>query len=228
MDYKRITLIAGHYGSGKTNVAVNFAMSLKEHSDKVMVADLDIVNPYFRSKDSLNDFNDLGIRLVCSEYANTNVDIPALPQEIYAITDDKSYKVIVDVGGDDRGALALGRLAPEILKENDYQMLMVVNKYRPLTKNVDLAIEVMKEIEDACKIPFTGIVNNSNLGEITTVKDVIDSISYAEEISKRANIPLVFTTVDQKIYNQCKDNIKKFSPTENAKKDSITGGNLYV
>ena len=86
MENKRITLFCGHYGSGKTNVAVNFAMSLKENSDKVMVADLDIVNPYFRSKDSLNDFNDLGIRLVCSEYANTNVDIPALPQEIYAIT----------------------------------------------------------------------------------------------------------------------------------------------
>ena len=115
MDYKRITLIAGHYGSGKTNIAVNMAFDLKKKSDNVAIADLDIVNPYFRTKDSVEDFEKLGIRLIASDYANTNVDIPALPQDMYSIVDDKNLMAIVDIGGDDRGAYALGRYAPGIL-----------------------------------------------------------------------------------------------------------------
>ena len=144
--------------------------------------------------------------------------VSALPQDIYAITDDKSYKVIIDVGGDDRGALALGRLAPEILKEDDYEMLMVVNKYRPLTRDADSTIEVMKEIESACKIPFTGIVNNSNLGEITNPEDVISSIEYAEEISKKTNLPVVFTSVKENLYELCKGKIENLIPLKMQKK----------
>ena len=120
---KRIIIFSGHYGSGKTNIAVNFAINLNWAGYKVAVADLDIVNPYFRTKDSLDLFEKEGIRLICSEYANSNVDIPALPQDIYAVTDDVSYKMIVDVGGDDRGALALGRLTPKILEENNIQII---------------------------------------------------------------------------------------------------------
>ena len=92
MDFKRITLLCGHYGSGKTNVAVNFAFELKKQFDNVAIADLDIVNPYFRSKDSSQDFEQKGIKLICSQYANTNLDIPALPQQMYMITDDKNLK----------------------------------------------------------------------------------------------------------------------------------------
>ena len=101
---KRITLLCGHYGSGKTNVAVNLALAATKTNEKVAVADLDIVNPYFRSKDSSADFEAAGIRLICSEYANSNVDSPALPQDMYAITHDQSLRVFIDVGGDDRGA----------------------------------------------------------------------------------------------------------------------------
>ena len=112
---KRITVFSGHYGSGKTNVALSVALGLARSGQSVTVADLDIVNPYFRTKDSARELEKAGIELICSDYANTNVDIPALPQSMYAITDDRSRKVVVDLGGDDRGALALGRLAPAIL-----------------------------------------------------------------------------------------------------------------
>lgn len=199
---KRITLLCGHYGSGKTNVAVNLAMMMKKQYDKVTIADLDIVNPYFRTKDSSEELARAGIKLICSEFANSNVDIPALPQEMYSITDDTSHRVLIDVGGDDRGALALGRLAPKIKEENDYEMLMVINKCRPLTRTVEDTLEVMSEIEIACGIKFTGLVNNSNLGEETTADDVLNSLEYADAVSKATGLPLVATAYKAALDNQ--------------------------
>lgn len=204
---KRITLLCGHYGSGKTNVAVNMAMNMKEQYEKVTIADLDIVNPYFRTKDSSENLAKAGIKLICSEFANSNVDIPALPQEMYSITDDTSHRVLIDVGGDDRGALALGRLAPKIIEENDYEMLMVINKYRPLTRTVEDTLEVMGEIEFACGIKFTGLVNNSNLGEETTAEDVFDSLEYANAVSKATNLPLVATAFKAELENELSDKV---------------------
>jgi hypothetical protein len=202
MEHKRLTILCGHYGSGKTNVAVNLAFKLREQHDRVTVADLDIVNPYFRTKDSMKEFDERGIRLICSAYANSNVDIPALPQELYSVTDDKGQTVVLDIGGDDRGALALGRLAPQIKAEGDYAMLMVINRYRPLTPDVPSTIEVMREIETACGIPFTGLVNNSNLGEETTADDVLSSMAYANEVAKATGLPLVMTTVKDSLFDE--------------------------
>ena len=197
---KRLTILCGHYGSGKTNVAVNVATELKKTRDTVTVADLDIVNPYFRTKDSAAYFEEQGIRLICSAYANSNVDSPALPQEMYAITDDRSMTAVLDIGGDDRGALVLGRLAPKILAENDYEMLMVINCYRPLTRDAASTLEVMAEIEYAGGIRFTGLVNNSNLGAVTTAEDILASRDYAEEVSRLSGLPLVMTSVRQDLY----------------------------
>ena len=197
---KRLTILCGHYGSGKTNVAVNIAAELKKSHDNVTVADLDIVNPYFRTKDSAAFFEEQGIRLICSAYANSNVDIPALPQEMYALTDDRSMTAVLDIGGDDRGALVLGRLAPKILLENDYEMLMVINCYRPLTRDAASTLEVMREIEYAGGIRFTGLVNNSNLGAQTDAADILASREYAEEVSRLSGLPVVMTTVMQELY----------------------------
>ncbi len=199
--YKRITLLSGHYGSGKTNIAVNMALDLKKQYDKVAVADLDIVNPYFRTKDSMEDFKQNGIRLIVSEYANSNLDIPALPDDMYAITDDRQLKTIIDVGGDDRGALALGRIAPQIIKENDYDMLMVINRFRPLTPDAESTLEVMREIELAGGIKFTGLINNSNLGAQTEKEDVLSSVKYANKVSALSGLPVVLTTVEERLYN---------------------------
>lgn len=212
MEYKRLTLICGHYGSGKTNVAVNFAFDLKRQYDKTAIADLDIVNPYFRTKDSREELERAGIELICSEYAGTNVDIPALPQQMYSITDDRSKKVILDIGGDDRGALALGRLAPAILAENDYEMLMVINRFRPLTRDARSTIEVMREIEYAGGIPFTGIVNNSNLGEETTAEDILSSVTYAKEVSQLSSLPVICTTVHDTVYAAVAGKINNLFP----------------
>lgn len=211
-NHKRITLLCGHYGSGKTNIAVNLALHIKNSTENVAIADLDIVNPYFRAKDSKKEFEKSGIKLFCSEYANTNVDIPALPQEIYTITADKALSVVIDVGGDDRGALALGRIVPEILEEGNYDMLLVINKYRPLTPDAKSVMDVLNEIYTACHLPFTGIVNNSNLGEITTYTDVLESVDFANEVSKLSGLPVVMTTVHEKLYDSLAGKIENLFP----------------
>ncbi len=212
MEYKRITIISGHYGSGKTNIAVNLALELRKQRDNVAIADIDIVNPYYRTKDSEELLKHAGIRLICSEYANSNVDIPALPQDIYSITDDKSLFSILDVGGDERGALALGRISPAIKAEGNFEMIYVVNCFRPLTRNSDSAIQVMREIENACGIKFTSIINNSNLGVETTPSDVLNSVSYAEEISNKTEIPILLTTVDNSLFEPLKNQINNLYP----------------
>ena len=205
MNYKRITILCGHYGSGKTNVAINIAEDIKKTHDNVVIADMDIVNPYFRTKDSEDELKAKGIKLICSPYAGSNVDLPSLPQEIYSITDDRSITAVLDVGGDERGALALGRLAPAIREENDYDMYMVINCYRPLTPDAGSTLEVMHEIEDACGLKFTGIINNSNLAEMTTAETVRQSYGYAEEFANLSGLKIVATTVDEKVFDELKN-----------------------
>lgn len=212
MEHKRITLLCGHYGSGKTNVALNLAYEIKENYDKTVIADLDIVNPYFRTKDSIEELNNKGIKLIASEYAGTNVDIPALPQEMYSIIHDKSLKAIIDVGGDDRGALALGRLSPSIKEENDYEAFLVINKFRPLTRDAESTLEVLREIEIAGGIKMTGLINNSNLGVETTAKDVINSLEYAKEVSRVTGLPLVYNAVHKKLLNEVEGKIENILP----------------
>ena len=214
MKYKRITLLCGHYGSGKTNVALNMAFELKASGNDVCIADLDIVNPYFRTKDSAAELEEKGIELIASEYAGTNVDIPAMPQQMYSITDNKNRMAVIDVGGDDRGALALGRISPAIINENNYECLLVINKFRPLPPDAESTLEVMKEIEVAGKISFTGLVNNSNLGEETTAEDVLGSVDYADAVSSLTGLPVVCTCVKKTLYGELEGKIANLFPIE--------------
>ena len=194
MDHKRLTLFAGHYGSGKTNIAVNYALLLASEGKKVCIADLDIVNPYFRTKDSAKELEAAGIDLISPQFANSNVDLPALPAEAYRLVTDRQTYGIMDIGGDDRGAYALGRYVPSILEENNYRMVFVANCYRPLTRTPEDALEVMREIEEACKLRFTDIINNSNLGPETTAETVLSSQDYMEALSKLSGLPIFATT----------------------------------
>ena len=205
MKNKRLTLFAGHYGSGKTNIAVNYAIKLALEGKKVCIADLDIVNPYFRTKDSEQELRGHGITLISPQYANTNVDLPALPAESYRLVQDRSVCGIMDIGGDDRGAYALGRYVDAIKAENDYEMVFVANCYRPLTRDVDSTIEIMREIEAACKLDFTCIVNNSHLGEYTTVETVTDSYAYINELCERTGLPLMMHTAIKEVADKLTD-----------------------
>ena len=198
-EHKRLTLFAGHYGSGKTNIAVNYALLLAKEGKRVCIADLDIVNPYFRTKDSERELSDAGIRLISPRYANSNVDLPALPPETYSLVQDRSGFGVMDIGGDDRGAYALGRYADAIKAENDYRMAFVVNRFRPLTSTVDDTVTIMKEIEEASGIRFTCIVNNSNLGPETTVDTVLGSVDFVEALSRETGLPIWMHTAEETV-----------------------------
>ena len=199
MEHKRLTLFAGHYGSGKTNIAVNYAMCLASEGKRVCIADLDIVNPYFRTKDSESELRAAGVELISPRYANSNVDLPALPPESYRPIQDKSVYGVLDIGGDDRGAYALGRFADAIKAEDNYRMAFVVSCYRPLTATVEDAIEIMKEIEGASGIRFTAIVNNSNIGGETTKETVLSSLSYIERLCAATGLPLWMHTAEKSV-----------------------------
>ena len=190
MEHKRLTLFAGHYGSGKTNIAVNYALHLAKEGKAVCIADLDIVNPYFRTADSAKELANAGVALISPQFANSNVDLPALPAEAYRLVEDKSIYGVMDIGGDDRGAYALGRYVPFMKEENNYRMAFVANCYRPLTRTPEEALEVMREIEAACGLQFTCIVNNSNLGTETTAQTVMDSLEFIENLSQLSGLPL--------------------------------------
>lgn len=214
MKVKRITLFAGHYGSGKTNIALNYARMLKRSGEKVVIADLDIVNPYFRTKDSAAALQAEGIDLVVSDFANTNVDFPAMPKEIYGLVAERGQKIVMDIGGDDRGALALGRYVPDIRAEDDYEMLAVVNAARPLTQTAADAVEVLREIEAACQLPFTGIVNNTNLGQQTIAATVLESVPYANEVAALMGVPVRFTCATAAIARELEGKIENLLPLE--------------
>lgn len=205
---KRVNLFLGHYGSGKTNIALNYAFALKEKGLSVSIADLDIVNPYFRTKDSQQELEDAGIELVALPFAGTNVDLPSLPAETYGLVMRDDKYVILDIGGDDRGAYALGRFTPYILEENNFDMFFVVNFYRPLTRNAEEAFEVFNEIQAAARMNFTGIINNSNLGEETTAEDVEATFAKAEALSEMTSLPVVMTAVSEKIFKDVNCNDK--------------------
>lgn len=218
MEHKRLTLFAGHYGSGKTNIAVNYAMHLAGMSKPVCIADLDIVNPYFRTTDSAKDLESAGITLIRPQFANSNVDLPALPAEAYRLIADKSTYGIMDIGGDDRGAYALGRFTKAIHEENNYRMVFVANCYRPLTRTPEAALEIMQEIETACGLQFTDIVNNSNLGSETTAQTVIDSLDFIEQLCSLSDLPLFLHTASESVARELNGQLPDVFPLQLQKK----------
>jgi hypothetical protein len=191
MNFNKVTVITGHYGSGKTNITANLALRLAEKGS-VSVIDLDIVNLYFRSADFRDLFADKNVRLVASKYATSGVDVPALGFDIGGTIKSSDY-TIIDVGGDDEGARALGRYT-DCLAEAQPDMLYVVNKYRYLTQEPDEALELLRDIEAVSHLKCTGIINNSNLGAETTPELIEASLPYAREIAEKAGVPLLFTS----------------------------------
>ena len=194
MNFRKINIITGHYGSGKTNVSVNMALDLAEKGEKVTVVDLDIVNPYFRTADFKELFGEHNISLTVPTYANSNLDIPALGFDMNGIADREGY-IIIDVGGDDEGAKALGRYR-KVFEKYDTQMLYVINRCSYLTKEPAEALQLMYEIENASGMKCDGIINNTNLGRETDRDIVFGSVAYADEVCREAGLPLVAVTAE--------------------------------
>ncbi|MFZ5987162.1 MAG: hypothetical protein ACOYWZ_08595, partial [Bacillota bacterium] len=193
MFKKRISIFTGHFGSGKTEVAVNFALKLSEQCPKTAIVDFDIVNPYFRTTDAKSVLEARNIWVVTPLYANTNVDVPALPAEINTLFEKKEYSVIFDVGGDDLGARVLSRYRDEIL-DDDYEMYFVINTKRPMTDTLEKIEQMIYEIEGSSRLKVTKLVNNTNILSSTTAKDVLEGHEMIKNISDKLCIPIAFVS----------------------------------
>ncbi|MCL1794316.1 MAG: hypothetical protein FWG34_10645 [Oscillospiraceae bacterium] len=190
---KKTIIVCGHYGAGKTNVSVNLSIELKKQAGLVYtLVDFDTVNPYFRSADNIKDLQRHGIDFIVPPFANSNLDIPYLPASIYSIFAGGGKNAVFDVGGDDNGATALGMFAEKI-KKTDYEMIYVANKYRKQTNKPEAAAKLAYDIEKNSKLKITSVLNNSNIGGLTSKKEILDSIDYAKNISGLLNVPLLGT-----------------------------------
>ena len=196
INFPKIIIITGHYGSGKTNVAVNVALFLSASGKKVTVIDMDIVNPYFRTADFGELFESNGIALKAPMYANSNLDIPALNYDISSIVNGDGY-VIIDVGGDDAGATALGRYSDVLKNRDDVKMYCVINKYRYVGDGIDDETSMLRNIEAASGLKCGAIINNSNIGVATTAEAVKNSLEYADEVSELLGVPVAFTSTKE-------------------------------
>ncbi|MCL2296577.1 MAG: hypothetical protein FWC29_05830 [Methanomassiliicoccaceae archaeon] len=191
MDPKGLTVICGHYGTGKTNFAINYAIDAVREGKSVTLVDMDVVNPYFTSSEYAEILRKKGVKVISPSFATTNLDIPALPASMYSIF-DTTDSVILDAGGDDAGATVLGRFSRKII-DRGYEMLYVTNMYRPMTSTPEDSVGILREIENACGLKATAVVNNSHLKELTTASTITDSLQYAKEVSRSAGIPLMFS-----------------------------------
>lgn len=199
---KRIVIFAGAYGSGKTEVAVNYAIQLAQDSqDTVSIVDLDIVNPYFRSREAALEMETFGIRPINPLGEHSHADLPIIVPQIRASIESSSGRVVIDVGGDDLGARVLSSMH-DAFETAQYEFLMVLNANRPFTSTVDGALKMMRDIETSARLNFTGIVSNTHLIGETTPQTILDGITLSTAVSKRAGIPLVFASGMDKVISK--------------------------
>ncbi|WP_223379244.1 ATP-binding protein [Schnuerera sp. xch1] len=204
---KRLRIIVGHYGSGKTEFSVNYAIKLAEKGKKVALGDLDIVNLYFRSREKTEELKKLGVKVISSSIKGSGVDIPAISAEIITPMQDKTYEAVLDVGGDPAGARTLGRYF-QYFVEGQYDMFFVLNANRPETQTVAKSIEYMKKIEYTARAKVTGIINNTHMLKSTTIDDVLMGQELVEKISEKTDIPVKYVVALEDVARELPSNLE--------------------
>lgn len=207
LDDKRIRIIVGHYGSGKTEFSINYAVKLSQKKKKVALVDLDVVNLYFRSREKAEELKKLGIRVIGSSVRGSAVDIPAISAEIYSPIQDESYDTVLDVGGDPAGARTLG-MYNQYFTEGKYDMFFVLNANRPETQTVEKSMEYLRKIEDTARIKVTGIVNNTHMLKSTSYEDVLKGQVLAEKLSEKLNIPIKYVVALENVVKDLPSDLK--------------------
>lgn len=200
----RLTIVTGHYGTGKTEFSVNLALALAAEGARTALADLDIVNPYFRSRERRELLEGAGVRLIAASQALADADVPALPAELHAVLEDRSVRGVLDVGGDPSGARVLARYRPRILKE-DYQLLCIVNAARPEVRTAERSAEYLRAIEAVAGLRCTGLVNNTHLCGETAPEDIREGAALAEAVSQITGIPVVCHTAERRFQDRLRD-----------------------
>lgn len=200
----RLTIVTGHYGTGKTEFSVNLALALAAEGAGTALADLDIVNPYFRSRERRELLEKAGVRVIAASQALSEADVPALPAELHALLEDRTVRGVLDVGGDPSGARVLARYRTKILKE-DCQLLYLVNACRPEVRTAERSVEYLRAIEAVTGLACTGLVNNTHLCAETTPEVIREGAALAEEASRLTGIPVVCHAAEARFQRQLRD-----------------------
>lgn len=206
-DTKKITLFTGNLGSGKTELAINYALWLKKSYQRVSIVDLDIVNPYFRTRIMRDYLNDMGLHVVCPPGELAGADVPALPASIAGVLEDQQGMGVFDVGGDDIGATPLSRYK-QYMDEISYSMFFVANPCRPFTQTVDGIIKILRSVEKASRLQVSALISNTNLGYGTDLDTVLAGHDIIEDAALQLGLPVAFMAVHHNLY----DNIVKRLP----------------
>ncbi len=215
---KRVTIVTGHFGSGKTEFSVNLIVNLKKKNENVAIVDLDIANPYFRSRERQKKLNDMNIVVEFNSFGyDITEDLPAISASIKAPLENENYKVVVDVGGNDSGARILKQIEKQIKNKDDVEFLFVLNANRPETDSLEGALEQIRIIEDEVEIKIDGLVNNTHMASETSVDDIVNGYFLCEKVSKNKAIPIV--------YNLCRkslvEELEKKITDEKIEKDNF-------
>ena len=200
----RLTVVTGHYGTGKTEFSVNLALALAGEGARTALADLDIVNPYFRSREQRELLEAAGVRVVATSRALADADVPALPAELHALLEDRTVRGVLDIGGDPSGARVLARYRPRILRE-DYQLLYVVNAARPEVRTAERSAEYLRAIEAVTGLRCTGLVNNTHLCGETGPEDIREGALLTEEVSRMTGVPIVCHAAEARFQERLRD-----------------------
>ncbi len=203
---KRICMIAGHYGSGKTEISLNIAVGSHKTNTDLTLIDLDIVNPYFRSSEQTQMLHEKGVKVISPVYAGTGVDIPTLPPEIYAVFSDTNTRSIFDVGGDDTGASVLGVFSRQFAA-SEYTFCMVVNPYRPRSASIDMITGMYHAISQKARISPDHLICNANLGDETTIDDILSGYETVKKCSDILGIPVLFVCAPKSLAQNLSERI---------------------
>lgn len=203
----RIRIFTGHFGSGKTELSINFAINLASEGKRVAIVDLDIVNPYFCTRDIKTELEDKGIRVIASDSKLSNAELMVVPAEVLAVFNDKSYEVVMDIGGDAQGAVVLGQYN-KYLSEEPYDMYFVINNNRPLTSNNDDTEEYIRDIQLTSRLKVTHLISNTNMSYETSAEDIINGDRLASKLSKKLNIAHKYTVCRRNLIDQVQGKVE--------------------
>lgn len=200
---KRIKIFVGSFGSGKTEISTNYSVHCRKSQDKVAIVDLDIVNPYFRTREAKNALNLEGVKVVAPEGKLTYAELPLISPEIKGLIQDSDYHLILDVGGDDIGTVILGNFK-SVIEGSDYEMLLVVNPYRPFTQSAPQIKQMAQEIENSSRLKISGIISNPNLSRQTDENIIKQGHILVKQASQKLNLPIKFICMDEQFFQKIK------------------------
>ena len=206
---KRIKIFVGSFGSGKTEIAINYSIYYRKNHSQVAIVDLDIVNPYFRTREAKDTLILKDIKVISPEGKMAYADLPLISPEIKGLIQNPDYCVILDVGGDDVGTVVLGNFS-YFIKDLDYEMLLVVNSYRPFTQSIPQIKQMAQEIENTSRLKINGIVSNPNLSSQTDEKIIKQGDIVIRQVAQEMKLPIKFLCIDERFSQKLKtENFKE-------------------